>query len=77
MLLQLVLVKTVFLKKSCIATATENCHYNPQFETRVNCDASRAWLVAALEQLIADGWKPIGLHLDFKILAMKDTALTN
>ena len=34
-------------------------HYNPQFETRIKCDASRSGLGAALEQLTVDGWKPI------------------
>ena len=45
--------------KNCIANATENFHYNLQLETRVKCDASRAGLVAALEHLKVDGWKPI------------------
>ena len=40
-------------------------HYNPQFETRIKCDASRSGLGAALEQLTVDGWKPISFASRF------------
>ena len=53
-----------FEVKSRIAKATANCHYNPQLETRVKCNASRAVLSAASEQLTEDGGKPIALLLD-------------
>ena len=48
-----------------IANHPENTHYNPQFETRIKCDASRSGLGAALEQLTVDGWKPISLAARF------------
>ena len=48
-----------------IANHTENMHYNPQFETRIKCDASRSGLGAALEQLTVDGWKPISFASRF------------
>ena len=51
--------------KNRIANATANSHYNPQLETRVNCDASRSGLGAALEQLTVDGWKPIAFASRF------------
>ena len=51
--------------KTRIANATANSHYNPQLETRVNCDASRSGLGAALEQLTVDGWKPIAFASRF------------
>ena len=41
--------------KNRISNATENSHYNPQLETRVNYDASRSGLGAALEQLTVGG----------------------
>ena len=37
--------------KTTIANATENTHFSPTLETRVNCDASRQGLGTALEQL--------------------------
>ena len=36
--------RTISMKKNRIANATANCHYNPQLETRVKCDASRSGL---------------------------------
>ena len=51
--------------KTRIANHTENIHYNPQLETRIKCDASRSGLGAALEQLTADGWKPISFASRF------------
>ena len=51
--------------KTRIANATANSHYNPPLETRVKCDASRSGLVAALEQLTVDGWKPIAFASRF------------
>ena len=51
--------------KDRIANAIENNHYNPQMETRVKCNASRCGLVAALEQLTVDGWKPIAFTSRF------------
>ena len=48
-----------------MANATANSHYNPQLETRVNCDASPCGLGAALEQLTVDGWKPIAFTSRF------------
>ena len=51
--------------KTRIANHTENMHYNPQFETRIKCDASRSGLGAALEQLTVDGWKPISFASRF------------
>ena len=51
--------------KTRIANATANIHYNPPLETRVKCDASRSGLVAALEQLTVDGWKPIAFASRF------------
>ena len=48
-----------------IANANENSHYNPQLETRVNCDACRSGLGAALEKLTVDGWKPIAFTSRF------------
>ena len=51
--------------KTRIENATANSHYNPQLETRVNCDASRSGLGAALEQLTVDGWKPIAFRSRF------------
>ena len=41
--------------KNRIANATKNSHYNPQFETRVKCDASCSGIGAALEKLTVDG----------------------
>ena len=52
-------------KKNRIANATENRHYNPQIDIRVNCDASRFGLGLALEQLTIDGWKPIAFTSRF------------
>ena len=51
--------------KTRIANHTENIHYNPQFETRIKCDASRSGLGAALEQLTVDGCKPISFASRF------------
>ena len=45
--------------KTQIVNNTENIHYNPEHETRIKCDAPHSGLGAALEQLTADGWKPI------------------
>ena len=45
--------------KTRIVNHTENIHYNPQLETRINCDASRSGLGAELEQLTVDGLKPV------------------
>ena len=54
-----------FVQKNRIANATDNSHYNPQLETRVQCDASRSGLGADLEQLTVDGWKPIAFTSQF------------
>ena len=51
--------------KTQIANHTENTQYNPQFETRKKCDASRSGLGAALEQLSVNGWKPISFASSF------------
>ena len=48
-----------------MANATENCHCSPELETRVKCDASRADLGGALEQLTVEGWKPIAFTSRF------------
>ena len=48
-----------------IANATEKCHYSPQLETRVKCDASRAGFGGALEQQTLEGWKPIAITSRF------------
>ena len=37
----------------------ENIRCNPKIETRNKCDASRCVYGAALEQLTANGWKPV------------------
>ena len=56
--------KNCFIEiKNRIANATENSHYNPQLETRVNCDASRSG--HALEQLTVDGFTPIAFTSRF------------
>ena len=51
--------------KNRIANATANSHYNPQIGTRVERDASRSGLGAALEHLTEDGWKPIAFASRF------------
>ena len=51
--------------KTRIANHTENFHYNPQLETRIECDVSRSGLGAALEQITVDGWKPISFASRF------------
>ena len=51
--------------KDRIAIATANSHYNPQFETRIKCDASSSSLGTALEQLTVDGWKTIAFASRF------------
>ena len=48
-----------------IANHTKSIYYNPQLESRVKSDASQSGLVAALEQLTIDGWKPISLASRF------------
>ena len=53
--------------KNRIANATANSHYNPQLETRVNYDASRSGLGAALEQLTVDRSKPVAFTSRFLI----------
>ena len=53
--------------KNRIANATGKCHYNPQLEKRVKCDASRSGPRAALEQLTVDGWEPIAFTSKFLI----------
>ena len=52
--------------KNRTANAAENCHYNPQLETRVKCDTSRAGPRAALEQLTVDRWKLIAFTSSFQ-----------
>ena len=42
--------KHLNLIKEKIANSTENSHYNPKFDNRVKCDASRSGLGAALAQ---------------------------
>ena len=37
-------------KKKAYRKSTEKCHYNPQIEVRVTCDASGSGFAAALEQ---------------------------
>ena len=51
--------------KNCIANATENSHYNPQPEKRLNFDESSSGLGAALKQLTVDGRKPIAFKSRF------------
>ena len=41
--------------KNCIVIHTENIYFDPQFETRVKCDASRSGFRAALDQLMFYG----------------------
>ena len=48
-----------------VANATENTHYNPQFETRIKCDASRVGLGAALEQRSPTGWHTVAFPARF------------
>ena len=48
-----------------MALQTENCHYKPQLETRVECDASSSGLGAALEKLPVVGWNAIALYCIF------------
>ena len=45
--------------KEKVANATENTHYNQQFETRTKCDASRAGLGVAIEQRSPIGWHTV------------------
>ena len=47
------------------ASATEKTHYNPQLETRMKCDASRAGLGAALERPSPTGWHTVAFASRF------------
>ena len=47
------------LIKTKIAKTTENKHFNPDFETRIKCDASRKGLGCALEQRTPNGWHTV------------------
>ena len=51
--------------KNRVANATENTHYDPDLETRIKCDASRAGLGAALEQRSSTGWHTIAFASRF------------
>ena len=51
--------------KTTIANATENTQFNPTFETRVKCNASRQGLGSALEQLDCEGWKTVAFASRF------------
>ena len=51
--------------KTRIPNHTENTHYKPQLETRIQCDASRSSLGVALEKLTVNGWKPISFESRF------------
>ena len=51
--------------KDKVANTTENTHYNPHFETRIKCDASRAGLGAALEQRSPSGWHTVAFASRF------------
>ena len=51
--------------KNKIANARENTHYNPQLETRIKCDASRAGLGAALEQRSPTVWHTVAFASRF------------
>ena len=53
------------LIKEKIANSTENSRYNPKFDVRVKCDASRSGLGAALEPNTPEGWKPIAFASRF------------
>ena len=48
-----------------MANSTENSHYNPKFDVRVKCYASRSGLVEALEQNTPESWKPIAFASQF------------
>ena len=52
--------------KTTIAIANENTHSNPTLETRVECDASRQSLDAALEQRDCEGWKAFSFASRFR-----------
>ena len=51
--------------KEKVAIATENTHFNYHLETRIICDASRARLGAALEQLSPTGWHTVAFSSQF------------
>ena len=53
------------LMKNKIANATENTHCNSHLETRLKCDASRAGLGAALEQLSPTSWHTVAFASPF------------
>ena len=57
--------QTYYLIKEKIANSTKNSHYNPKFDVRVKCDASRSGLGAALEQNTPKDWKPIAFASRF------------
>ena len=43
--------------KNQLANATKNTRYDPHWETRIKCDASRAGLGAAVELRLPTGWQ--------------------
>ena len=51
--------------KTRTANATENGHFNPDFEIRINCDASRRSLGAALEKLTHEDLQTIVFESEF------------
>ena len=51
--------------KNKVANATENTYYNPNLETRIKRDASRAGLGAALEQRSPTGWHTVAFASRF------------
>ena len=51
--------------KNKVTNKTEITHYNPHLETRIECDASRAGLGAALEQRSPTGWHRVAFESRF------------
>ena len=51
--------------KEKIAEATENKHFNPDLETRIQCDASRKGLGCALEQRTPECWHTVAFASRF------------
>ena len=56
------------LIKAKIAETTKNKQFNPDLETRINCDASRKGLGCALEHRTPNGWHTVAFGSRFRIL---------